>query len=208
MELIKIENRDGKDTVNARDLHEKLESKRQFSNWIKAKIETLGFEQDIDYIKLNNFVNSDSKPKIEYHLSIDMAKHLAMTEGTDKGREVRKYFIECEKKLNGNTPALSQAELILQIAQQHVENEKRLNAMDERMSEIEAKQITISAEYYTVSGYCSLKNIKITPAKANAYGRKCAKYSREYDYEIGKVYDQKYGEVNSYHIDVLSENIP
>jgi len=48
MELIKIENKEGFQTVNARDLWEGLESKQEFSNWIKDRIE--GFEEGKDFI--------------------------------------------------------------------------------------------------------------------------------------------------------------
>ena len=86
--------------VNARSLHKFLESERQFSNWITYQIDAFGFEQDIDFIKINNFVNGkNSKPLTDYHLSLDMAKELSMVERNAKGKEARRYFIECEKRL-------------------------------------------------------------------------------------------------------------
>lgn len=33
-----------------------------------------------------------------YHLTVDAAKHIAMMSGTDKGFQVREYFIECERR--------------------------------------------------------------------------------------------------------------
>ena len=34
---------------------------------------------------------------IEYHLTLEAGKHISMMSGTDKGNDVRDYFIECEK---------------------------------------------------------------------------------------------------------------
>ena len=55
MELIKISEQNGKQAVSARDLHAFLESKRDFSNWIKDRIEKYGFIENQDFILLNNF---------------------------------------------------------------------------------------------------------------------------------------------------------
>lgn len=113
-ELIKIKEENGKRAVNARDLHQFLESKRDFSNWIKDRIEKYDFQEDVDYQKLyfdykgnlltishNKNIESDYQrvSKIEYALSIEMAKELSMVENNEKGRKARRYFIECEKKL-------------------------------------------------------------------------------------------------------------
>lgn len=94
---------------NARDLHATLESGQEFANWIKNRIEQYGFTDGEDYlIKLSN--RSDGrggKRRTDYHLTLDMAKELAMVENNDKGRQVRRYFIEIEKK--AKAPAITQA---------------------------------------------------------------------------------------------------
>lgn len=43
--------------------------------------------------------SSGGRPAKEYYLSLDMAKHVAMVERNQKGREAREYFIACEKAL-------------------------------------------------------------------------------------------------------------
>lgn len=96
-------------TVDARALHQALGVKRDFSAWIKARIEKYGFVQNQDYEKSSmisnspNLVNGDFKglrTPIEYRLSLDMGKELAMVENNERGRMVRRYFIECERRLN------------------------------------------------------------------------------------------------------------
>ena len=105
-ELIKIQtNENGVQCVSARELHEKLileEGKEErFSQWFKRHLQ-YGFEENIDFtsVKIFTVVNNGAKRElIDYATTIDMAKELCMLQKSDKGREFRKYFIECEKKL-------------------------------------------------------------------------------------------------------------
>jgi phage anti-repressor protein len=94
-----------KETVNARELHQFLESKQEFANWIKNRIEKYGFLENEDYT-VDKFINGQKDGKfkpIEYYITLDMAKELSMIENNTKGREIRKYFIDCEKKLKQST---------------------------------------------------------------------------------------------------------
>ena len=86
-------------TVNARELHEWLESKQDFSTWIKKRIKQCRFVENIDFVLLHQKVEqvSGAKHRIDYLVSYDMAKHLSMLEKSEKGHVVRMYFIEQEK---------------------------------------------------------------------------------------------------------------
>lgn len=89
-------------TVSARDLHAFLEVGKDFSTWIKGRIEQYSF------IEHHDFVTFDAAPhnggagnrghRVEYAISLDMAKELAMVERNDKGKQARLYFIECERR--------------------------------------------------------------------------------------------------------------
>lgn len=118
-ELIKITavtiNHETVNAVNARDLWRFLESKQDFSNWIKSRIRKYGFKKDIDFT-VNKIVNGRKQGKddsinlsnqtrrggdrrsIDYIISLDMAKELAMVENNEQGRKIRQYFIEVEKQ--------------------------------------------------------------------------------------------------------------
>lgn len=100
-EIIKIEEKDGRKAVNARELHQFLENKRQFADWIKQRVEQYGFIENKDFEVFHKFVNNSNggRPTVEYALSIEMAKELSMVENNEKGRIARKYFIACEEKL-------------------------------------------------------------------------------------------------------------
>lgn len=87
-------------TVNARDLHDFLTVRRDFTNWIKDRIKQYGFQAGIDYILTFAKIGERRNVKrSDYHLTLDMAKELSMVERTAKGREARLYFIACEKRL-------------------------------------------------------------------------------------------------------------
>ena len=106
-ELIKIEKSnvggDLIETVNARELHSFLEVGKDFSTWIKNRIEQYGFVDGVDFVSMEaapqNGGVGNRGFKVEYYIAIDMAKELAMVERNEKGRQARQYFIECERRL-------------------------------------------------------------------------------------------------------------
>ena len=103
-ELFKIRKTEkGNQVVSARELHSFLGIGADFTNWCKRMFE-YGFENSIDYtiVKIgepDNQVVVNPKPKIDYVLTLDCAKEIAMIQRSDKGKQARLYFIECEKRL-------------------------------------------------------------------------------------------------------------
>jgi phage anti-repressor protein len=98
-DLIKVEERDGIETVNARELHEFLEVKDKFATWITRRIEKYDFVAGQDFTVVSqNCVSGNNAVSKEYYISIDMAKELSMVENNERGREARMYFIAREKQ--------------------------------------------------------------------------------------------------------------
>lgn len=100
-ELIPIIEAEGKRTVNARDLHDFLGVARDFSTWIKERIEKFNFTEGKDFSPVLG-KSTGGRPAIEYFLSIDMAKQLTMVEDNEKGCRARKYFIACEEAVQNS----------------------------------------------------------------------------------------------------------
>ena len=103
-ELIKIKEKDGKQLVSARELHERLGVRRDFTTWIKGRINKYDFIENEDYTVINiahqnGGATKGGQNKVDYIITVDMGKELCMVENNDEGRKLRKYFIECEKKL-------------------------------------------------------------------------------------------------------------
>ncbi|MGN2371854.1 antA/AntB antirepressor family protein [Clostridium cagae] len=110
--LIKIiTNDNGERLVNARELYEFLENKRQFTDWIRQRIDQYGFVENEDY-SISQICEKGHRPRIEFAISLDMAKELSMVENNNKGKEARKYFIKCEKKLRESFQLISAQEEI------------------------------------------------------------------------------------------------
>jgi len=100
MDDIEMYKMDGDFPVNARELHGLLESKQDFSNWVKAKVvNNPFFENGFDYALLNNIVEQTGRGghnRIDYNLTVNTAKKISMAEQTTKGNKARDYFISCE----------------------------------------------------------------------------------------------------------------
>lgn len=113
-QLIAIKEQKGIQLVDARELHKKLRTGRDYSNWIKGRIQEYGFVKNEDYFTDNHRspdlaskeIRKGGFNKIDYHITTDMAKELAMVERNEMGRKIRRYFIEVEKQARANTIAL------------------------------------------------------------------------------------------------------
>lgn len=93
--------------VNARELWQKLGVKRDFSNWIKDRLEGFTEGQDFTVAKIGEGKNRGRFAPIEYIISLDVAKHIAMLERNEQGKKIRQYFIEVEKNARKFSEAVS-----------------------------------------------------------------------------------------------------
>ena len=82
---------------NARELHTFLEIQTRYNDWIKNRINEYGFIQNEDYLVITERTNG--RPRKEYHITLDMGKELGMVERNERGRQIRQYFIRCERTL-------------------------------------------------------------------------------------------------------------
>jgi phage anti-repressor protein len=132
--------------INARDLHKFLGSGRQFANWIRDRIERYNFSEGEDYISFNEIIKRESgggTTRIEYLLCSEMAKEIAILENNEKGRMVRKYFIECEKRLR-RTGGVINAESAEKLRQRA----KRLDIMDRNSRSRQAQILKSAANFF------------------------------------------------------------
>ncbi len=123
--LIKIIEQDNKQIVNARELHLFLGIGKDFSTWIKKRIEEYKFieNEDFEVFHKNGENSKGGRPSKEYAITLDMAKELSMVERNEKGRQARRYFIECEKRLRNNL--LSSATNLIALPQKSIAEKRK-----------------------------------------------------------------------------------
>lgn len=87
--------------VSGRELHKGLGVESRYNDWFKRMLK-YGFEENLDYIAITQkkvTAQGNETTYIDHVIKLDMAKEICMLQRNDKGREFRKYFIECEKRL-------------------------------------------------------------------------------------------------------------
>ena len=107
-ELIKIiTNENGDRLVSAKELYLGLGlDKSNWSRWYKSNIqENEFFKENTDWMGVRH--NDEGNSTMDFAISLEFAKHLAMMARTIKSHEYRNYFIKCEKKLKENTKLIS-----------------------------------------------------------------------------------------------------
>lgn len=128
MELLRINYESERPTVSARELHEGLEIKSNFTTWFDRMCE-YGFLENIDYLLVfqKRNTNNPKNPTTtcnDYQISIDMAKQICMIQRTDKGKQYRQYFIDLEKAWNTPEQVMARA---LKIANNEIDRLKADN---------------------------------------------------------------------------------
>ena len=140
MELIKIIEREGRQLVSGRELHEFLEIRTKYKDWFRRMVE-YGFEEEIDFIRVaqkraTNNLKNPVTTVIDHAISIDMAKEISMIQRTEKGKAARQYFINCEKKLK-EVKKLTPMELMELQFKALKEQEEKIAQVENRVDKLE-----------------------------------------------------------------------
>ena len=205
-------------SVNARELHAVLESKYQFADWIKTRLEETDAVENADYIVFSE-KSEKGRPMIEYILSTDIAKEIAMLERNEVGKKVRRYFIEFEKMhkqifipqdlptaLRAYANEVEQKELALKQRDQALATKAWIGSKREATAMATASAAKREAQKLQIQldqneDWATVKKVEF--ALGGAYDwRKLTATSAELKIERIDVPDKNYGTVKSYHKDV------
>lgn len=99
-------------TVSGRELHKALGVETPYTTWVKRMCE-YGFSENVDFATCFPNLESENQHggqnKIDHQLTIPMAKELCMLQRTDKGKEMRQYFIAVEAQWNSPDAIMARA---------------------------------------------------------------------------------------------------
>jgi prophage antirepressor-like protein len=105
------------------------------------------------------------------------------------------------------SPKGSPIDLIIETAQYLKQVETKQIEHDHRLTELEAKSHKNSGHtgYWTITAWDRLHNLRLNRKQASHMGTKASRLSRKKCLDVGKVHDERYGFVNCYHEDILTE---
>jgi anti-repressor protein len=132
--------------VDARALHRALGSKQQFADWIKFRLQEIDATPEIEYVqyRVSEKTETGLSNRIEFAVTTDTAKEIAMLERNDKGKAIRKYFIDHER--NTRAKPLTRADLARMVLDQESELEKQKTLSLEQKPMVDAYEEIMSSE--------------------------------------------------------------
>ena len=113
-ELINVSLNDNQEpVVSGRQLHEVLEVKTEYKKWFSRMTE-YGFNENEDFLKVTQkcLTSSTGQNTTDHIIKLDMAKEIAMIQRTERGKQVRQYFIQVEKDFNSPEKIMARALLM------------------------------------------------------------------------------------------------
>ena len=100
--------------VSGRQLHEALGVKTRYNDWFNRMTE-YGFIENQDYLAITQkrvTAQGNSTNQVDHIIKLDMAKEIAMIQRTERGKQVRQYFIQVEKDFNSPEKIMARALLM------------------------------------------------------------------------------------------------
>ena len=208
----------GEKVVYGSELHAVLEVKSPYREWSARRLKDCDAVEDADYTSVEISTLVGGSKRKDHIILLDTAKEMAMLERNDKGKQVRRYFIEVEKKYRAATAPMTQLEIAKMSLDMLIEQERRLTKQEQKTHLLESAQQELSEavddlkneinhpnDYYSVAGYANKIGMRIDVQAAAKLGKKAAKESYAKGYQIYKINDPRFGTVNTYHSDILKE---
>ena len=110
-ELINVSLNDNQEpVVSGRQLHEALGVNSRYTTWFD-RMKEYGFTEGQDFLP-NLGKSTGGRQATDHIIKLDMAKEIAMIQRTERGKQVRQYFIQVEKDFNSPEKIMARALLM------------------------------------------------------------------------------------------------
>ncbi len=114
--------------VSARDLHQQLNIRTQYTKWFE-RMKEYGFTENEDFKAISHkrlTAQGNETTYIDHEISIDMAKQICMIQRSPEGKQIRQYFLDLEKAWNTPEQIFARA---LKMADKTIDKLKSDNAI-------------------------------------------------------------------------------
>lgn len=156
----------GEKVVYGSELHAVLEVKSRYREWIDRRLSDIGAVENEEFQAAEISAPSGQTMK-EHIIKLDTAKEMAMLERNEKGKQVRRYFIQVEKKYKEQVAGLSDLSPELQAIIMH---DKKIQRIENRMDKLEFDIPLYGAEADEICNHVKRKGIEMMGGKSsNAY---------------------------------------
>ena len=169
-ELVPVyETSTGEKVVYGSELHAVLEVKSNYRDWIRNRLIDCEAVEGEDF-EAAKILAPSGQSRNEHIIKLDTAKEMAMLERNEKGKQVRRYFIQVEKKYKekqNSFPDLSDLSVELQAIIMH---DKKLQRIETRMDRLEFDIPLYGSEADELCNHVKRKGVEMMGGKAsNSY---------------------------------------
>lgn len=146
-ELIRI---DENNKVDGRELHDFLQVGTAYKDWFPRMVE-YGFVEGVDFnsLKIEQVRQEGGRQVcreiLTHVLTISMAKELCMIQRTERGKQARLYFIECEKRLKAMQAPSYQISDPIERAKAWIKEQEQLKQLAAQNEEMQPKALFADA---------------------------------------------------------------
>ena len=155
----------GEKVVYGSELHEVLGVKSNYREWVKRRFSDIDAIENEDFDSVEISTVAGGTPKKDHIIKLDTAKEMAMLERNEKGKQIRRYFIEVEKKYKKE-----QFEGLSTELQAIIMHDKKIQKIETRMDKLEYDIPLYGAEADELCNHVKRKGVAVMGGKeSNAY---------------------------------------
>lgn len=169
-ELVPVyETSTGEKVVYGSELYEVLEVKSKFADWIKNRLNDCEAMENEDFQTFSKKLEK-GRPSVDYIIKLDIAKEIAMLERNEKGKQVRRYFIQVEKKYKEKQHQLTDLSGLSAEPQAIIMHDKKIQRMENRMDKLEFDIPLYGSEADELCNHVKRKGVEMLGGKeSNSY---------------------------------------